>query len=274
MRTLRDDDYMDGWDEYSYNAVFDAAWTLAETVPVNDGWAHSLGWLYQSLQTEGSSINEPLKLAERWRFDPADKGANERQARDHNSGLSGDMMRVRQGLARLALSKSGELLADLIGSDDLALRAAAYAAGNLNANQLRAGFEKDGEIVFDEAIRNLSLWRNQGTRQALHDIAWDVVNNDERSDLLPANRYNWMEKDVRTKHPTWFADEEVGQSDDDEVDVQSHATKADISALADQIDRQAQGLEAAGKAIRALMSRMGWVWWFSLGALVASLRHV
>jgi hypothetical protein len=83
-----------------------------------------------------------------------------------------------------------------------------------------------------------------------------------------------MEKDVRTKHPTWFADEEVGQSDDDEVDVQSRATKADTSALAEQIDRQALGLEAAGKAIRALMSRMGWVWWFSLGALIASLRHV
>ena len=274
MRTPRDDDYMDGWDEYSYNAVFDAAWKLAETAPVNDGWALSLGSLYEHLQTKGSSINEPLKLAERWHIDLTDKGANERQANAHEIGHLGDMERVRKGLARLALSKRGKLLADLLGSDDRGLRAAAYAVGNLNAEQLRAGFEKDGEIAFTEAISNLSLWRNQGTRQALSDIAWDIVNNDENSDLLPANRYNWMEKDVRTKHPTWFADEEAGQSDDDEVDAQSHATKADISTIADQIDRQAQGLEAAGQAIRALMSRIGWVWWFSLGALVASLRHV
>lgn len=274
MRTPRDDDDMDGWDEYSDNAVFDAAWKLAETAPFNDGWARSLGSLYEHLQTKGYSINEPLKLAERWHIDLTDEGAIERQANAHEIGHLGDMERVRKGLARLALSKRGKLLADLLGSDDRALRAAAYAAGNLNADQRRAGFEKDGEIAFTEAISNLSLWRNQGTRQALSDIAWDVVNNDENPDLLPANRYNWMEKDVRTKHPTWFADEEVGQSDDDEVDVQSHATKADTSALAEQIDRPALGLEAAGKAIRALMSRMGWVWWFSLGALIASLRHV
>ena len=113
------------------------------------------------------------------------------------------MERVRKGLARLALSKSRELLAELLDNDDIAFRAATYAVGNINADQLRAGYEKDGEIVFDEAIRNISLWRNQSTRQALRSIAWSKNN----SDLRRANQYNRIEKDMRGKHPNWFAEE-------------------------------------------------------------------
>ena len=103
MRTARDDDYMDGWDEYSYGSVFNAAWKLAETAPVTAGWASSLGWLYEQLQPDAFSIKEPLKLAERWHIDPADKEANERQAKDHGIGYLGNMERVRKGLARLEL---------------------------------------------------------------------------------------------------------------------------------------------------------------------------
>ena len=272
MRTPRDEDYMDSWLEYSYDSVFDAAWKLAETAPVNEDWAFSLGCLYDQLQTDAFSIKDPLKLAERWHIDPADKKASARQAEDHEIGHLGNMEQVRKGLARLALSKSGKLLAYLLASDDLALRAAAYAAGNLNAEQLRAGSKKDGELFLTEALRNTSLWRSQGARQALHDISWDVVNNHRHSDLMAANEYNSMEKDMRMKHPTWFADEEGGQSGDDDDD-QSPATKADISSLAGHLDLQAQGTEAVVQALRSLMSRTGWIWWFSLGALVASLRH-
>lgn len=273
MRTPRDDDYMDGYAECSYSSVFNAAWKLAETAPTTDSWAFALGWLYEQLLTDAFSIEEPLKLAERWHIDSADAEANERQANAHEIGYLGNMERVRKGLARLALHKSGKLLAELLASDDVALRAAAYAAGNLTADDLRAGYDKDGKLVLTEAIHNLSLWRNQSSRQALHDIAWDVVRHDKHSDLVAANLYNSMEKDMRKKYPAWFADKESEQSGDGEIDDQSPATKADISSLAGNLDRQAQGVEAVGQALRALMSRTGWIWWFSLGALVASLRH-
>ncbi len=275
MRTPRDEEYMDGYAEYKHNEVFTAAWKLAETAPVTEGWSYSLGWLYEQLQTDAYGINEPLKLAERWHIDPADKDASEQQAKAHEIGYLGDMERVRKGLARLALSESGELQAELLASDDLAFRAAAYATGNLNADQLRAGYEKDGELVLTEAIRNLSLWRSQVTREALHDIAWGVVNNDEHSDMTAANVFNRMKKDMRKEHPAWFADEEDGPAGDGEAeaDDQSPATKADIASLSGQIVRQAQGVEAVVQALRGLMSRTGWIWWFSLGALVASLRH-
>lgn len=273
MRTAREDEYMDGWAEYSYGSVFNAAWKLAETVPATEGWALSLGWLYEQLQPHAFSIKEPLALAARWHVSPDDAEANARQTKDHEIGHLGTMERVRKGLARLALSKNSKLLAELLASDDLAFRAAAYSAGNLNAEQLSAGYEKDGDLVLTESLRNLQLWRSRETRQTLHDIAWGVVRNDQHSDLSAANQYNWMEKDVRKKHPAWFADEDAVQNEEDAADGWAPATKADITSLSNQLDGNARGLNSITQALGALMSRAGWIWWFSLGALVASLRH-
>jgi hypothetical protein len=271
MRTPREDGYMDGSAEYSYGSVFNAAWKLAETAPATDGWAAALGWLYEQLEPDAFSIDEPLRLAERWRVDPADAKEAKKEAANVAIGYLGDKQRVRKGLARLALSKSHKLLGELVSNDDVALRCAAYSAGSLNADQLRAGYERDGELAFNESLRNLALWKRQESRQALHDIAWSVVGADKQSDLTAANFYNWMEKDTREKHPAWFAEAEGEPLGDDEVNDQSPATQADISTLAGHMERQAQSVDAVGQALRTLTSRTGWIWWFSLGALLASL---
>jgi hypothetical protein len=274
MRTAWDDEWMDGYAEYSYGSVFNAAWKLAETAPTTERWAASLGSLYERLQADAFSINEPLTLARRWHVDPSDATAMARQEQDHAIGYLGNKERVRESLARLALRKSGKVLPDLLTSDDVAFRAAAYAAGDLNADQLRAGYVKDSEIAFNAAIRNEALWRRQETRQALRDIAWEVVHNDKHSDLLAANRFKSMEKDMRRRQPAWFSDEEESEEASyDEVDDQAAATKTDLSVIASHMDRQAQAMEAIGHAVHSLMSRAGWIFWFSLGALVASLRH-
>jgi hypothetical protein len=275
MRTPRDNDHMDGYAEYNYGSVFDAAWKLAETAPSTKDWAFSLGWLYDQLETDTFSIKDPLALTARWHVSADDTEANERQTKDHEIGYLGNMERVRKGLARLALSKDRTLLAELLSSDDVALRAAAYSSGPLNADQLRSGYEKDGKLVFTEAIGNMHLWRTQATRQALHDVAWDVVSNDKYSDLMAANLYNRMEKDVRKNYPAWFADEDAEQAmADDGAEESSPATRADIALLSGQLDRNAQRLDAITKGLEALMSRAGWIWWFSLGAVVASLLHI
>jgi hypothetical protein len=153
-----------------------------------------------------------------------------------------------------------------------AFRAAAYSAGPLSAEQLRAGYEKDGALVLTSAIGNLHLWRTQVTRLALHDVAWGVVRSDKHP--MAANQYSRVEEDLRKKHPAWFADE--GQRDQPgygEVDDKAPATRADLSAISGHMDRQSQGLEAIRQALGGLMRRTGWIWWLSLGALLASLRH-
>jgi hypothetical protein len=78
MRTEYDDSHMDGYAEYSHNAVFDAAWGLAERVEPTEQWAKSLSWLYTVLYKQSFSLKEPMKTLERWRPDPsnADPVAN------------------------------------------------------------------------------------------------------------------------------------------------------------------------------------------------------
>lgn len=275
MWTPRKDDWMDGYDEYSYGSVFNAAWKLAEKAPTTEPWAASLRWLYERLQPDAFTIKDPLALAARWHVDPDDVEGNARQAKDHALGYLSNKEGVRKGLARLALlSSSGNLLTELLASDDVAFRAAAYAAGSLTADEVRAGYEKDKVLTFNEAISNLALWRSRPTRQALHDIAWDVVSNDKHSDLLAANRFKSMEKNMRETHPAWFADEEEREeSGYDEIDDQAPATKADISVITGHMERQLRGLDAIGQSVQSLMNRAGWILWFSLGAFVASLLN-
>jgi hypothetical protein len=356
MRMAREDDYMDGFADYSYSSVFNAAWQLAETAPTTKYWARDLGGLYEHLQPDAFSIKDKLKLAERWHIDPSDAEANESQAEDHEMGYLSDMERVRKGLGRLALQTDYQLLSKLLESDDLAFRVAAYAAGTLDAEQLQAGYEKDGGIFFNEAIHNLRLWQRHDTRQSLQQIAWEVVKSDKRSDLMAANVYRGIEKRIREKHPTWFADERNKQADDKDVtqppatkddlapltehlnrhaesiealreklddlilrteineaqslitdressdivnsrkiqdqavetmqqalhaikshnqyiDDQSRAIKGDILSLSKYLDCQTKSTEAIEKSLQTLLNKTKWIWWFLLGALVASLRN-
>jgi len=273
MRTPYEDDYMDGSIEFSYSSVFDAAWKLAENVPTTQKWASALGWLYEPLQTDSFSIKNPLKLAERWHINPEDTQAKEQQEKNHKIGELSDMERVRKGLAKLALKQDYKLLEPLLANNDLAFRAAAYTSGPLNVKQLQNAYEKDGKIVLSEALYNLSLWRRQDTREALKDIAWDVVEKFDDNDLLSANQYQWREKSVREKHPEWFVDEENNKEDDDDV-TQLPATKDDISSLTEHLEHQSQTISALEQKLGTLTAKTNWFWWFLLGALVANLRHL
>ncbi len=268
MRTPRDDDWLDGWSEYTYEAVFDAAWRLAETAPTNRGWAYALGWLYEQLEPHAFSVKEPLKVAERWYVDPTDTEEAKREADSLAISFLGDWQRVRKGLGRLALGKRGTTERDLLSSDDVAFRCSAYSWGSLNAEQLWAGYERDGELAYSESVRNWFLWHRQETRQALEKMAWAVAKADKHSDLTAVNMYRSTERSTRQGHPTWFSDEEdvpgVDEGDQDREPATrgeivalaaQAATKDDLVAIAAQIDRQAQELEALGRSIQEMSAR-------------------
>lgn len=121
-------------------------------------------------------------------------------------------------------------------------------------------------------MHNHKIWRTAQGRAALKAVAWLVVDNDKHSDLLAANIYNGIREDLAKKHSDWFKDEE----DFAPEPCDEPAIKADLGALADRLTQPGSGpaIEQLNQSLQSLNSRVGWVWWFSLGALVASIRHL
>lgn len=266
MRTPREDDWMDGYAEYSYGAVFDAAWSLAESVNPTEDFASALGWLYEELVTDAYSVKDPLAVAARWQASDVGEAAAKREAEENGWGSLSDFQRVRKGLARLALSKDGSLKPKLLASDDLALRCCVYRIGRLTAEQILAAQDRDGEIALDELLPNKELWLTAEQRQALRDAAWKVVSADKGSDLRAANHFESMERDMEAKHPDWFK-EDVEPTDP----ANAVATRGNLAPLSEKLDQQSQASYQIQQTLARLSVRTGWIWWFGLGALVASL---
>lgn len=76
---------------------------------------------------------------------------------------------------------------------------------------------------------------------------------------------------MEREHPSWFGD--VVTSDPDDPDVP--ATRGDVHRVLETLagSNTGVGLQQVGTAIQALNKRLGWVWWFSLGALLATVGH-
>ncbi|HDR9217352.1 TPA: hypothetical protein QDB35_000021 [Burkholderia vietnamiensis] len=262
MSTPYDQSFADGYAEYTHNKVFEAAWNMAGTLPNTRAWAFVLAWLFDVLLPIGHGVEDPLALAARWNPED-DEGVKH--------GSLSPFQHVRKGLARLALAKNPKRVEEFLASDDPALRAAVYATRRLNAEQITAAVERDGAMGFDEMVRNDQLWRNQDDRDALRAASWAVVQADPSSDLLPHNLFTGMWERMEKEHPSWFAD--VAPADPDNLDVP--ATRGDVQRVLETLSGSdtTTGLQQVALAIQTLNKRLGWVWWFSLGALVASVAH-
>lgn len=262
MSTPYDQSFADGYAEFSHNKMFEAAWNMAATVPNTRAWAFALGWLFDVLLPIGHNIDDPLTSAARWTPDD-DEGIKH--------GALSPFQNVRKGLARLALAKNAKRTDEFLASDDPALRAVVYASRSLNTDQIATAVERDGAMGFDEMVRNTQLWRGQEQRDALRAASWTVINADPHSDLLPHNLFTGMWERMEREHPSWFGD--VTPNDPDDLDLP--ATRADVHRVLETLagSDTGLGLQQVGAAIQALNKRLGWVWWFSLGALLTTVGH-
>lgn len=262
MSTPYDQAFADGYAEYLHNKVFEAAWNMASTAPNTRAWAFTLGWLFDVLLPIGHGIDDPLTSAARWTSDD-DEGIK--------CGSLSPFQNVRKGLARLALAKNANRTDEFLISDDPALRAAVYASHPLSTDQIAAAVERDGAMGFDEMVRNTELWRGQEHRDALRAASWMVVNADPHSNLLSHNLFTGMWERMEREHPSWFSN--VLPSDPDDMDLP--ATRADVHRVLETLagSNTGLGLQQVGAAIQALNKRLGWVWWFSLGAFLATVGH-
>lgn len=267
MKTSYDDIVMDGYSEYSYGAVFDAAWKLAETAPTTPIWANTLHWLYDGMLTDAFSIKAPLELAARWQA--PDEEAVKQEAESVAMGFLSGYQGVRKGLAQLALDKRSIKPQALLESVDCAFRSAAYARADMTAEQIEKAYELDGELAFQQMIYNRSLWRRAEKRQALHDVAWSVVRNDKHSDMMAANIFNDIKESMAKEHPGWFSEEDYEPEADDGTEP---VTKNDLNRAVETIASQhANAAAMLLQNLSGLGKRIGWIWWFSLGAAAASI---
>jgi len=124
---------------------------------------------------------------------------------------------MKYGFARVILASARQLLAPTFApvarAGDLrerlcdqvwfdpGLRAAAYADGRLTPEQLFAANEREGRLVFDQAVRNRNpwLWRTAAGREALRKVAHGPDLQDWCWDL-----YENISAIIAKEHPDWF----------------------------------------------------------------------
>jgi len=259
--TSRDDDWMDGYADYTYSAVFNAGWGLAERLKPTVANAVALGHFFDKLLPEAFRVKDPLSLAGKWHPDPGDEAALKQEAQSSGYGSLGYFQLVRAGLAKLAVKQDRKVIAALLASDDQAFRATAYELAPMKPDEVHAAFERDGQIAFYAMLQNLRIWESNDQRQALKDCAWKIVNADKHSDLLAANLFNRKDEWMREQHADYFKDEEY---EDDEPVRES-------SPELQELERQGLILRGMSKAQEALTSKVNWAVGLAAGALVMTL---
>lgn len=262
MSTQRDDSWLDGFSEYQYAAVFNAAWELSEKLPPTEENAAALGHLYAKLVTDGFNVGDPLEVAKRWHPNPNDAEAIAREQRAGGYGRLGRFQLIRCGLAKLALSRDSSLIPTLLVSDDAAFRIAAYSVADLTTEHIQRASEKDDSTAFYEMLQNPRLWRTSKQRRALKDAAWRIVNADKQSDLLPVNAFNARAEAMEKSHPGYFEDDAA-----DEV----NSPEPEASPELQELERQGLMLRAMSKAPEALTSKVNWALGLAAGAFLMTL---
>lgn len=265
MQRAYETDYLDGYADHRYHAVFSAAWRLAERMPTTTRWAEVLGRLFGVLQPVPHAVEVPLTVAQRWSPSKADVGSDNAREVDVTYGVLSGYQLVRKGLAKIVLIREPTLLAQLLQSDDPALRAAAYAHADLTPEQINAGREKDGSFMIHHALENPLLWRSNVRREALRAAAWAA----EDDSMLAVNIFNGALRKQLRNHPEWFRDDENAR---EALDQKTSATKSDITNLKVEIEKHSgrSDLDAISGAVKSIEKKVGWVLSISV-AVIASL---
>ncbi len=260
MSTPYDDSWLDGYSDYLYHSVFDAAWQLAEKVPTTPQWAAALWVLYDKLIVRPYALKDPLEVIKRWKPDSKDADSVDRVQYGYLGGYGG----VRKGLARLLARKNYKKQAEWLDHDDPAFRCVAYEFYGLTYEQMRVAFEKDGELAFNSLLSNDASWRTRKTRDILREMAWELVRADDNSDLLPVNLYSSRRRKYEEKHNEWFQDE-MDDAGDEFEEVEAEATSPALTTETE--------LQKIVDGVGHLSTQIRYMWWAVGGLLLLSLRH-
>lgn len=202
------DGHWDGYSDYSHSKVFDVAWRLASDVPVTLQWAHALNHLYHRLRPYSFSIKNPLELAKRWYPAADDTEQLEQERKSNERGYFGPYQKVRSALGRLAADGANDssIRSDLLNSDDVALRCAAYRTLSMKPEEILAAYERDTALALDDLLENTNIWRREETREALSEVCWQSSKDDKESSLMYPEIFSRKRNRLEVDKPAWFAD--------------------------------------------------------------------
>jgi hypothetical protein len=210
--------WMDGYAEFTYNAVFYAGWKLFREFPVNNDSALVLWDLSYKLHPKTHDI-DIFEIMERWRSDDKDKEKS--------------YSRVRSGLVRVIGNHSNEFKG-LQKSGDLALRRGYYErVSNVKYEDVEAWFERDGKEFLDSALNNTSFFKNEDVRDALRQACWDEPDKHSRMDY--PNYFNSSEEHLTAKHPEWFKDSRSEEIPFDEIKDPDERREKRLEYLSSQV---------------------------------------
>lgn len=250
----------DSLDENFHRETLDTCWMLAEQVPVSMAWAAALGELYKYLPRKSYSSKDSLEVAKRWVLSTDDDSAAKDEVDSNKYGYLGHFQSVRMWLGCRAISNQWKEknIDDALTSEDITLRCAAYRCMSLSEAQIKSAYERDKNFAVNYMLNNPDIWRNTDN----HFTLWAICNADASQDHFYARRR------MKTLNPEWF------QNENDQSN--EPVTKADITHALEQMQSESGltvALDLLRKSVESVNSRLGWVFWFSLGALVASYKH-
>ena len=163
LNTNNDDDESPDLGHYSiHNAILQ----LVETAPINPRWMSALYHLLDALNPEHTARTEGLEpTLSRWK-DIVIKGYDGKAHEGlfaHGISFADEFRCLIAALYGAGLEKSKLQLASK--SEDVAVRAAYYANGNLTVNDMKAGVERDKDAFVYSAMYNGSIIIDREKRQ-------------------------------------------------------------------------------------------------------------
>jgi hypothetical protein len=185
--------YFDGWLEYKYNQVFDAAWDLTRTAPADQKWAAVLSsLLWRANRPPGFKDLEAT--IERWRVDDP--------IEEPTWYLRSNSFNLRSYIANFSRADD-----DLLRSSDAALRMSFYRRFSPWQYKNWPDFlTRDGEEFVNAVLENLELWRSPTERERLERVCWECP--DPRHTMDAPNSFRAAQEGYRKGFPTWFTEDE------------------------------------------------------------------
>ena len=290
-----DNEYMDGYAEYSHSRIANSIWHLAAILPVERQWAAILGALFEKT-VGGSHDLDMLQLAKRWNVaDPAEQAEKKKQFLTPFEAVRYALYKESGKISEPRGKNAAEARKPHLENDDIAYRAAIYSQFSLSPEEIAGAYERDALLAFQYIVNNIHVWRNAKSRKAFRDICWDADGKYNNNYLDCANHFNWKEKELQGKHPDWFVERQqdvegdAAQNDqqaflskmfeiDGKLDMDTDKTDQILAVamvtkqFVEEMDnKHAKQLESIQKLLKSTINKLGaigWIFWILVALFV------